>query len=79
MPEIIKDSSLVHIMETFREGVVISNVGDTTASTAAAGAVGDQQDANIREINNIVLDLADTRAQLNSLLTRLRDRGIISS
>ena len=79
MARTIKDTSLGYILGTFRDGVVIANVGATTASTAAATAVGDIQDANIREINNLALDIADTRAQLNTLLTRLRDRGIISS
>ena len=80
MPEIIKDTSLVHIMETFREGVVIANVGATLSSSSAdSGADTDSRNENIRNINNLNLDVAAIQAQLNTLLTRLRDRGIISS
>ena len=79
MPRTVKGSSIVEVVQGFRTGTVISSVGATTASTAAATAVGDIQDANLREINNIVLDAADTRAQLNTLIDRLKTNGIISS
>ena len=63
----------------FTAGTLVSNNASTLASTAAATAVGDIQDANIREINNLALDIAEVRDTVDTLLAVLRDNNLIRS
>ena len=80
MARTIKDTSLKDIVGSFRDGVVIANVGATVASTSAdAGGDTDSRNENIRNINNLVIDVANIQAKLNDTLTRLRDKGLLSS
>ena len=80
MARTIKDTSLKDIVGSFRDGVVIANVGATVSSTSAdAGADTDSRNENIRNINNLVLDVAAIQTKLNDTLTRLRDKGLLSS
>jgi len=79
MANLQKRLKQVHLGQFFTAGVLVSNSGATVASTAAATAVGDIQDANIREINNLALDIATVRTTLTALLDVLRDNRIIRS
>jgi len=79
MANLQKRLKQVHLGQFFKAGVLVSNSAATLASTAAATAVGDIQDTNIREINNLALDIAEVRTTLTTLLDVLRDNRIIRS
>ena len=80
MARTIKDTSLKDIVGSFRDGVVIANVVATLASTSAdSGADTDSRNENIRNINNLNIDVANIYTKLNDALTRLRDKGLLSS
>ena len=79
MANLEKRLGQVHLGQFFTAGTLVANTASTLASTAAATAVGDIQDANIREINNLALDIADVRRQLDALLAVLRDNKLIRS
>ena len=74
-----KSLKQVHLGKFFTAGTLVSNNASTLASTAAATAVGDIQDANIREINNLALDIAEVRDTVDTLLAVLRDNKLIRS
>ena len=79
MANLEKRLGQVHLGQFFTAGTLVSNSAATVASTAAATAVGDIQDANIREINNLALDIAEVRDTVDTLLTVLRDNKLIRS
>ena len=79
MANLQKRLKQVHLGQFFTAGTLVSNSASTVASTAAATAVGDIQDANIREINNLALDIAEVRSTLTTLLGVLRDNRLIRS
>ena len=79
MANLEKRLGQVHLGEFFKAGTLVSSNASTLASTAAATAVGDIQDANIREINNLALDIAEVRDTVDTLLTVLRDNKLIRS
>lgn len=49
----------------------------TVGSTAADAGAGDQRDDNIRQINNISLDVASLNKAVSDLITKLRDNRLI--
>lgn len=63
----------------FTAGTLVADSVATLASTAAAGAVGDAQDTNIREINNLALDIAEIRTKIDAILAVLRNNRLIRS
>ena len=79
MTNLEKRLDQAHLGQFFRSGTLVSDTSATLASTAAATAVGDIQDANLREINNLALDIATVRTTVNGLLAVLRDNKIIRS
>jgi len=79
MANLQKRLGQVHLSQFFTAGVLVSDNAATLASTAAATAVGDIQDANIREINNLALDIAEVRDTVDTLLALLRDNRLIRS
>ena len=79
MANLEKRLKQIHLGEFFKAGTLVSSNASTLASTAAATAVGDIQDANIREINNLALDIAEVRDTVDTLLTVLRDNKLIRS
>ena len=79
MANLEKRLKQVHLGQFFKAGTLVSNNASTLASTAAATAVGDIQDANLREINNLALDIAEVRDTVDTLLAVLRDNKLIRS
>lgn len=58
--------------------VVNGGVGTVaTVSSTAADDAGDQRDFNIREINNIRLDVDALNKTVSDLVTKLRDNRLI--
>lgn len=61
----------------FTAGILVATTSSTVASTAAAGAVGDAQDTNIREINNLALDIANLKTAIDDITTVLRNNRLM--
>lgn len=60
--------------------IVNGGVGTVaTVGSTAADDAGDQRDANIRQINNISLDVASLNKAVSDLITKLRDNRLIQT
>ena len=74
-----KSLKQIHLGKFFTAGTLVAATSGTVASTAAATAVGDIQDANIREINNLALDIANLKVAVDDLTTVLKNNNLIRS
>ena len=80
MANLEKRLKQVHLGQFFKAGTLVSNNASTLASTAAdGGADTDSRNENIRNINNLVLDVAEVRDTVDTLLAVLRDNKLIRS
>ena len=80
MANLEKRLKQAHFGQFFKAGTLVSSNASTLASTSAdAGADTDSRNENIRNINNLVLDVAEVRDTVDTLLTVLRDNKLIRS
>ena len=73
-------------IDSFGQGVVVSNAGATTSTAMAAGGTGDaagawdtsaHRDESIAAFNNLRIDFDTLHTKVNALLAVLRTNGLI--
>ena len=73
------DQSLARHLDTFLVNGGVGTVATLASMSIDDGGDGDQRNENIREINNLRLDVGALNKTVSDLVTRLRNNGLIQT
>ena len=73
------DQSLARHLDTFLVNGGVGTVATLASMSIDDGADGDQRNENIREINNLRIDVGALNKTVGDLVARLRDNGLIQT
>lgn len=73
------DQSLARHLDTFLVNGGVATAATLSSSAADDGADGDQRNENIRNINNLNIDVAALNKTVSDLVAKLRANGLIQT